>query len=97
MTDHHHLENKTGLTAFEIDIIVQKSVRQTFVTLGADLSDSGSVQEMQKDFAYVRRQRVGGEKMADAVRNGALLLVISGALWALWEGIKAALAVKGVQ
>lgn len=84
------------LTATEIDIIVQKSVRQTFITLGADLSDNKSVQELQKDFAYMRSQRIGGEKMADWTKRSVILTFIGAGLWALWQGIKLALHAKGI-
>lgn len=85
------------LTAIEIEIIVDKAVRKTFITLGADLEDNSSVLALQKDFAFIRAQRIGGEKMADRVRATGVAAIAGGGLYALWEGIKLALRAKGVQ
>lgn len=89
------LGENSALTQIEIEIIVDKAVRQTFVTLGADLTDNRAVLSLQKDFAYMRDQRVGGEKTADFLKKGFIGVVLSGFLWALWQGIKAALQAKG--
>jgi hypothetical protein len=91
-----HLGEHSNLNATEIDIIVEKAVRKTFITLGADLSDNRSLQALQKDFAYMRRQRVGGEKMGDGIRSAAIVAFMGGLLWALWQGLKIALVSKGV-
>jgi len=50
----------------------------------------------QRDFAYMRAQRLGGERMAENVRKTGIAVIAGGLLWALWEGIKIALATKGV-
>lgn len=91
------LGTHSDLSAIEIEIIVEKAVRKTFITLGADLSDAGSIQALQKDFAHLRNQRLGGEQMAALVKKSAIGVFIAGLLWALWQGIQVALAHKGVQ
>lgn len=90
------LGKHSELNATEIDIIVQKSVRQTFITLGADLSDNRSIQDLQKDFAYMRSQRVGGEKAIEFMRKTVISAFIGGLLFALWLGFQAAVRLKGV-
>jgi len=92
----HHFGQHSNLTDIEIEIIVESAVRKTFITLGADLSDGRSIQELQKDFAFMRRQRVGGEKAAELIKRTAIGSFIGGGAYALWEGCKAILAAKGV-
>jgi hypothetical protein len=89
------LGQHSDLTSIEIDIIVEKSVRKTFITLGADLSDNGSIQALQKDFAHLRKQREGGEQTAEFLKRGAIGVFLAGFLWALWQGFKVALLAKG--
>lgn len=90
------LGENSNLTSTEIDIIVKKSVRETFITLGADLSDNRSIQALQKDFAYMRTQRIGGEKTVEFMRRAVITAFLGGVMFALWLGIKAALSMKGV-
>jgi len=90
------LGQHSDLSPIEIDIIVKKAVRETFITLGADLSDNGSIQELQKDFAHLRRTREGGEQTAEFFKRGSIGVFIAAVLWALWQGIKVALAKNGV-
>lgn len=90
------LGENSNLTATEIEIIVDKAVRKTFVTLGADLSDSKSVLALQQDFNYVRQQRVGMEKTAEFVKRSAITTFLAGMLFALWLGIKASLKGTGI-
>jgi len=90
------LGEHSDLTAMEIDIIVEKAVRKTFITLGADLSDNSSIQALQKDFAHLRNTRVGGEKTAEFLKKSAIGAFLTGFLWAMWQGFKVALASKGV-
>lgn len=77
------------LTAEEIRAIVKETVQQTlnetFVRLGVAIDDPI---EVQKDFQHLRDWRV----TTDAVKNKAMLasigLLVSGALAAIWVGIK---------
>ena len=62
-------------------------VRATLQELGVDITDPI---EVQKDFAFVRRQRVVSEKIGMGVRLAAIGIFVSGAMGALWIGIKAA-------
>lgn len=91
-----HLGEHSHLTSTEIEIIVVKAVRQTLMTLGVDLSTSAEVRAVQSDFAYMRRQRIGAENIAEWFKKSIVVIIASGALYALWAGIRLALAGKGV-
>jgi hypothetical protein len=90
------LGQHSDLTPIEIDIIVKKAVRETFVTLGADLSDNGSILALQKDFAHMRKQREGGEQTAEFLKRSAIGVFIAAFLWAMWQGFKVAVVAKGL-
>jgi hypothetical protein len=49
------------MTQDEINRIAEAAVRETFLKLGVDISRPESIQAMQADFAFMRRQRKAGE------------------------------------
>lgn len=65
----------------------RKIVRATFREMGIDLSDPA---EMQRDFVYLRRQRVTAERIGIGVRLAIYGAFVSGGLAILWLGIRAA-------
>lgn len=62
-------------------------VRATLAEMGMDLSDSA---EMQRDFVYLRRQRVATERIGIGVRLALIGALLSGGLAMLWLGARAA-------
>lgn len=62
-------------------------VRATLAEMGMDMSDPA---EMQRDFVYLRRQRVTTERIGVGMRLALLGGLLSGGLAMLWLGIKAA-------
>lgn len=62
-------------------------VRATLVEMGVDLSNPA---DMQRDFVYLRRQRITTERIGIGVRLALVGTLISGGLAMLVLGIKAA-------
>jgi len=75
----------------EIKEVVRETVRETFLTLGVNLDDSDGVTEVQSDFSYLRKSRVGSEQAATWVKRGAIGVFMSGLAWLVWVGIKEAI------
>ena len=95
MTNEKHLGEHSSLNSTEISIVVKMAVRDTLEEMGIDLASPEGREAARKDFAYMRRQRVGGEKIADGIRNAGIIAFVSAFAWALWQGIKLALNVSG--
>lgn len=47
--------------------------------------------EVQADMHYIRKQRKASEKIADWVKNSAIVVLITALLGVLWLGIKQAI------
>lgn len=62
-------------------------VRATLAEMGVDVSDPA---EMQRDFVYLRRQRIATERIGIGVRLALIGGLLSGALAMLWLGVRAA-------
>lgn len=73
------------LTHGEIDTVVEKTVRETLLTMGIDTSDPI---EMQRDFQALRDWR----NSLNAIRSKGLMTlvgaVVLGAAGLIWVGIK---------
>lgn len=62
-------------------------VRATLIEMGMDLSDPA---EMQRDFVYLRRQRITTERIGIGMRLTLIGTLLSGGMAMLWLGAKAA-------
>lgn len=90
------LGEHSNLTDTEIRIVVKMAVRDTLEEMGLDLSTPEARASARADFAYMRRQRLGGERIADWAKHSVIAAFVGGGLWAIWQGIKFALTAKGV-
>lgn len=81
-----------GLTPDEARVLIRETVRETLLTLGLSTDDPIQV---QRDFQHLREWR----ETTEAVKSKALLatigLLTSGAVAAIWIGIKKYLGVPG--
>lgn len=76
------------LSEEQIKLIVQETVKQTFISMGADTSTAQEVMEMQKDMAFLRSTRQGSQDFARITKR-ATIWTITGALFvALWQGFR---------
>lgn len=82
------------MTEAEIRRIVRESVHETLTTLGLDANAPEAILDLQRDFAFLRRTRMGGEELARKTRLAAMGLALSGLAYLLWEGARAALRLK---
>lgn len=82
------------MTEAEIRRVVRDTVRETLTTLGLDAHAPDAVLDLQRDFAFLRRTRVGGEELARKTRLAAMGMALSGFAYLLWEGLRAALRLK---
>ncbi len=65
--------------------IIRRSVRETLVSIGFDISEPS---EIQADMYYLRRMRRGSEEMSKTIRRAALTLMVTTGLYLLWEAVK---------
>ncbi len=65
--------------------IVEKSVRQTLISLGLATDDPI---EMQKDFQYIRSLRTSTESVKSKALLALVGVVVSGMAAAIWLGFK---------
>ena len=82
------------MTETDIRRIVRETVRETLTTLGLDASAPDSVLDLQRDFAFLRRTRLGGEELARKTRLAVMGMALSGLAYLAWEGLRAALRFK---
>lgn len=68
-------------------VAAQEAVHETFLKLGIATNTEESVLEVQQDFSWLRRVRKGGSKIQMAVATSGLAVIVSGLLYALWEGL----------
>lgn len=84
-------EHRQLLDKDEVDNIVRMSVRETLISLGIDATDP---METQRDFQTLRDWR----KSAASIRSKSIMvlvgIVVTGALAALWVGIRYAITGK---
>ena len=83
------------MDAAKIRRIVKESVRETLTAMGVDVSSPDALIALQRDMSWVRRTRQGSEDMGRRARLAAVGAALSGLTFLLWEGIKAALRIKG--
>lgn len=82
------------MTEADIRRIVRDSVRETLTTLGLDAHAPDAILDLQRDFAFLRRTRLGGEELARKTRLAAMGMALSGLAYLVWEGLRAALRAK---
>lgn len=75
--------------------IAKEVVKELFETLGVSIETPESREYLRRDFIWLRTTRRGSEDMSKWVFRSAGGIFISALVYALWSGIKAALAVKG--
>lgn len=93
MNDRDHL---TRAQATEIaKEAAQETVKQLFERLDVDLDDPSDIRDLRADLAYSRRARVGSQKVTDHAKRALITAAVGGALYALWEGVRAAVRAKG--
>lgn len=74
------------------ETLVRETVHETLTGLGFDLRDPTGI---QADVAYLRKARRGSEQVANIAKRTCIGVVCSGGLWAMWEGIKVGLGIRG--
>lgn len=65
-----------------------------FESVGHDISTFEGRDRLHEDFAFIARQRKGSEQVATWAKRSAIMAVVSGVLYVLWEGFR--LLAKGV-
>lgn len=68
--------------------IVRESVHETLASLGFTPDEPHA---MQADMLYVRKAREGSDELLRMVRRSAVMVAVSGMIYALIEGIKLSL------
>ena len=63
----------------------EKGVEQALLKLGVDVNEA---LEVQKDFAFIRRQRIASEKLKDKMALALVLVVLTGVISLLLVGLK---------
>ncbi|MEH6345002.1 MAG: hypothetical protein V7785_07955 [Bermanella sp.] len=71
-----------------IEASAEKGVGKALISLGVDV---GNPLEVQKDLAFVRRQRQASEQVTKLARRTIISLVIVGSLGVFWAGLKDAI------
>ena len=66
--------------------VIRKTVHETLLGLGFDLSEPS---ELQADMHYLRGIRRGSEDMRKLVKNSIITLLVSTGLYLLWEAVRA--------
>jgi hypothetical protein len=84
------------LSQAELREIIRETSEQTLTrTLKTYGFDTENPLDQQADNQYTRRARKGSEQVATWIKRTTVGLAVTGGLWMLWEGLKAALKVKG--
>ncbi len=78
-------EPAMSLTTDQLKQIVRQSVLDTLEGLGFE-SDSPAA--LQADMHYLRRLRLGSEDLGRRARGTMITMLITSALWLLWEAIR---------
>jgi hypothetical protein len=69
-------------------VLIRQTVLETLNGLGFATDAPSS---LQADMYYLRRMRTGSEDLSRHVRNAALSVLVSSALFVLWQALKLAL------
>ena len=67
---------------------VRDGIKDALVKYGVDTTDPKA---MQADMVYLRKSRQGSDEVLKWVKRSIITVAISGALAALWQGIKSAI------
>ena len=81
----HYEQHRCNTIPCDIEEVIKETVRQTFITLGVDISNPI---ELQKDFAHLRSWR---ESTREIKKNGVFALigiVVTGGAGLLWTALK---------
>lgn len=82
----------TTLSTAEIEQIAseaaRKAVRETFLALGVNATDSESIVEVQKDFAHVRESRLAFAAIKTRAYVVATGTVVTGIIAAIWMALR---------
>lgn len=71
----------------------ERGARRVLQDIGVDAE--GEWLETQKDLSHLRKMREGSEQIQRYATRFIVAAAVSGLVWAAWQGIKAALRVKG--
>jgi hypothetical protein len=72
----------------DIRRVFREEITEVLATHGFDVKNP---HESQADMHYVRSQRKASEKIADWVKNSAIVVVVTALLGVLWIGVKSAI------
>ena len=64
---------------------VRDGVEEALTKYGVDTSDTTG---MQADMIYLRKSRTGADEIIKWIKHSAITAALTGALVALWQGIK---------
>lgn len=64
---------------------VRDGVEEALTKYGVDTSDATG---MQADMIYLRKSRTGADEVVKWIKRSAITAALTGALVALWQGIK---------
>jgi hypothetical protein len=71
-----------------IEDVVEKTIEQTFLKFGIDLSTPEKVVQLQDDLRYVREWRTSMTMVRRAGLTAAIGTLVTGAIAALWLGVR---------
>lgn len=64
---------------------VREGIEDALTKYGVDTSDAPG---MQADMVYLRKSRTGADEVVKWIKRSAITAALTGALVALWQGIK---------
>ena len=71
--------------------LISEALRSEHLKLGVASDTGDAVIALQKDFAFLRRQRLASEEMGPMIRKAVIGAVVTGALALTWVAFKAEL------
>ena len=74
------------LTESELKDLIHKTVREVLIEMGA----GDNISDTQRDFIFLREQRLGSIALKRAFRKGFIMIAIGsipGLLWLIWVGL----------
>lgn len=75
--------------------LIKETVKETFLTLGADLSKEGEIKELQQDFAFMRTARSTVHAIRISAYTAVATAITTGIAAAVWHAISLAKASTG--
>lgn len=72
---------------------VERGARKVLQDIGIDTHEW---KEQQADMRYLRQWRVGSEQIKTWGARAAITAVVTGSLWLVWQGIRAAFGLSGL-